>query len=106
MVCRRVPYAPRGFAVRSGRPGRAIHPGALRASQAVLSEFDGAVSTPDVPQRRRGGPFFVAQQAFLRQKNALTVQHSSMSDFHFALNGVSRGRECGAVTRERSGNDA
>jgi hypothetical protein len=83
----------RHFVVRSLQPEWANHPGALRASQVVLPVVDAAVSAPDVPCLRPYGPFLVVRQAFSLQKNALTVQHASMRDYHFALNGQSVGLE-------------
>jgi hypothetical protein len=83
----------RHFVVRSLQSEWANDPGALRASQAVLPVVGAAVSAPDVPRLRPYGAFLVVRQAFSLQKNALTVQHSSMRDYHFALNGPSAGLE-------------
>ncbi len=63
-------------------------------------------SDPDAMQRRPDEAFFACRQAFLRRKNALTDQQSSMRDFYLALSNASPGRECGAMAREQLGRDA
>lgn len=93
-------------AVRPARSARDSRSPAVRAWQVAVPDVDWALCVPDGPQRRPEAAFFVCRRAFPGRKNALSGQQSSMRDFHFPLNDATPGRECGAVTREQSGNDA
>lgn len=88
------------------RPARARRSPAVRARQVVVSDVDGTLCVPDGPQRRPEAALFVGRPAFSRRKNAVSDQQSSLRGFYFPLNDALLGRDCGAVAREQSDNDA